>query len=277
MFLISIKISYCAKIRIVALFPEPFPFSLDISADKTSLFSDSLLRHLGRHGDVFKPKMPARSKRACNYCHTSKIKCDGNVQCSACLKKGIECKYGQEDASQAPEIPAASSRKSEVPDHGLLASSKAGILSSVSPSNGENQETETPVLSRDPNGTSHGIPTPGPQTISLQGPSNQHSPSVVGFIDWSVVKIRNDLAVSNSEDMLDGTEKYMETHFTHFHPRWPILHRPSYDEENHSDGLISSTKMIGAWLEGDHESRQFSINTHHRLIDQILPRLVSHP
>lgn len=65
--------------------------------------SDSLQRHLARHGDVFKPAPSGRSKRACLACRAGKVKCDGNDKCSTCVKKCIDCKYRQED--QASEEP----------------------------------------------------------------------------------------------------------------------------------------------------------------------------
>lgn len=63
----------------------------------TCYFSDSLQRHLARHGDVFKPTPSGRSKRACLSCRAGKIKCDGNDRCTTCAKRGVECKYREED------------------------------------------------------------------------------------------------------------------------------------------------------------------------------------
>jgi hypothetical protein len=61
--------------------------------------SDSLHRHLVRHGEEFKPTPSGRSKKACVACHKGKIKCDGNQPCSKCASKGSECVYEQQ-ASQ---------------------------------------------------------------------------------------------------------------------------------------------------------------------------------
>lgn len=78
----------------------------------TSFSSDSLQRHLARHGDVFKPTPSGRSKRACISCRAGKIKCDGNDRCATCVKRGVECKYRQEDQPVTTE----SQRRTESPN-----------------------------------------------------------------------------------------------------------------------------------------------------------------
>jgi hypothetical protein len=55
--------------------------------------SDSLHRHLVRHGAEFKPTPSGRSKKACIACHKGKIKCDGIEPCSKCASKGSACVY----------------------------------------------------------------------------------------------------------------------------------------------------------------------------------------
>ena len=53
-----------------------------------------------------KQNLSGRSRHACLACRAGKVKCDGNDICSKCARKGIECKYGQDDDSQRDESPS---------------------------------------------------------------------------------------------------------------------------------------------------------------------------
>jgi hypothetical protein len=64
-----------------------------------------------------------------------------------------------------------------------------------------------------------------------------------------------------------------ELYFIHFHPRWPVFHAASFDEDE-SVCLSSSMLMIGKWLERTEESRQTAIDIHSRLMDHLFPKLV---
>lgn len=67
-----------------------------------------------------------------------------------------------------------------------------------------------------------------------------------------------------------------ELYFTHFHPRWPIIHIASYDED--AVGLQTlnySVMMVGVWLNGTTISQDEAVAMHIRLMDKLFPRLVS--
>ena len=113
-----------------------------------------------------------------------------------------------------------------------------------------------------------------------------------GPIDWSAVRIQNDLpsasvtddssrgeySVSENENWLalseSETKKYLDLYFTHFHHRWPIIHAPTFESENVPPVLLSCMTMIGACIHGTSESKEIAMNFHTRVIDWIFPRLV---
>jgi hypothetical protein len=94
-----------------------------------------------------------------------------------------------------------------------------------------------------------------------------------------MIQIRPDPQVENPTEVgLDRIEsqKYLNVYFDRFHDRWPIVHRPSFDEEVvHTDLCELSMRVIGAWLLGTSESIQFAIETHAILVDHIMSQLVS--
>ncbi|KAH7324042.1 hypothetical protein BKA65DRAFT_407375 [Rhexocercosporidium sp. MPI-PUGE-AT-0058] len=222
--------------------------------------NDSLQRHLARHGDAFKQNPSGRSKRACFACRTGKIKCDGKDNCSTCVKKGIECKYRTEDQTvdklheqqqnQSPEaMPKA--KDSTEPDVDVVMDVEMSepVAPTATPSQ---QVSEAPKV---------------PEVFKLSGPS--------GLVDWSFVKVLPDQPLNTADKPVDPTSAgYLDIYFTYFHHRWPIFHRPSFDVKNENTLVVSSAKMIGAWLLGTFESRAFAITCRHEaLVEQLLPRL----
>jgi len=64
-------------------------------------FSDILRRHIARHNSS--ARATARNGRACDGCHSSKIKCEGGQPCSPCIKRGIECKFERDEVTVVRE------------------------------------------------------------------------------------------------------------------------------------------------------------------------------
>jgi hypothetical protein len=101
------------------------------------------------------------------------------------------------------------------------------------------------------------IPTEG-ASLELKTPTEAHKISETfkltgptGLVDWSAIQIRRDTPSDNIESPPpDPTSaRYLEAYFNHFHHRWNLIHRPSFEQEE--DTLVmSSAKMIGAWLVG---------------------------
>jgi hypothetical protein len=106
---------------------------------------------------------------------------------------------------------------------------------------------------------------------------------VDSLIDWSAVKIRADVSIrdgsrmdaADSEAQPDETSKrYLELYYAYFHHRWPIIHRPSLEEETSGGILLSSMTMIGAWLEGSPVAKRSALDWHERLVRESLSQLV---
>ncbi|PVH76532.1 hypothetical protein DL98DRAFT_425363 [Cadophora sp. DSE1049] len=219
--------------------------------------NDSLQRHLARHGEVFKPAPSGRSKRACLACRAGKIKCDGNETCSTCVKKGIECKYRLEDQAtdetneqRQHDTPESRQTESmEMDGDSIMAIDGAAVLPSTT--------TQLPQTTEDRKVS---------EVFKLHGPT--------GLVDWSSVKVLPD-QTSKDVDKADPTSaEYLDIYFTYFHHRWPIFHRPSFEAEGGNTLVVSSAKMIGAWLLGSFESKAFAITCKHEaLVEQLLPRL----
>ena len=76
----------------------------------------------------------------------------------------------------------------------------------------------------------------------------------------------------------DATDGYEKLYFTHFHHRWPIIHRPPYYDQNpkHSLSVLKlSTFMIGGWISGTVEGKKYALAMHDYLILHTSTILVS--
>lgn len=62
--------------------------------------------------------------------------------------------------------------------------------------------------------------------------------------------------------------------FDHFHPHWPIIHRPTFDEQK--EPLIISATMvtIGVWLEKSITTQPLVYEIHKTLVGQLFEQLV---
>lgn len=73
----------------------------------------------------------------------------------------------------------------------------------------------------------------------------------------------------------DATDRYTDLYFTHFHHRWPVVHRPAYNSTNQGLVLRSSLFMIGGWLSGTPEGREYALRMHEYLVMNVMNVLVS--
>lgn len=69
-------------------------------------------------------------------------------------------------------------------------------------------------------------------------------------------------------------EKFLDLYYTHFHHRWPIVHRPSVEDESAKNIILSSMAMIGAWIEGSLEAKLQAIHAHDGFMQHITSHLV---
>ncbi|EKD13377.1 hypothetical protein MBM_08460 [Drepanopeziza brunnea f. sp. 'multigermtubi' MB_m1] len=222
--------------------------------------NDSLQRHLARHGDAYKPTPSGRSKRACIPCRAGKIKCDGNDNCATCIKRSIECVYRPED-----QVADAENQS-----HGRTSPLNSAALPGCMEV--DEQTTTRALLGQ--------IPTErAPLELKTTTEARKESEAFkltgpTGLVDWSTIQIRRDTPSDNIENPSpDPTSaQYLEAYFNHFHHRWTLVHRPAFEQEE--DTLVmSSAKMIGAWLVGTCESKSFATTWHDALVEQLLPRL----
>ncbi|RDL40952.1 uncharacterized protein BP5553_00931 [Venustampulla echinocandica] len=111
-------------------------------------------------------------------------------------------------------------------------------------------------------------------------------PQSTRLIDWSSLSIQKDNA-NDTESLFPGTrsdlevdsmtpraadeqtEKYHAIYFTHFHHRWPVIHRPPYDRRPCDPVLKLSINMVGAWIDNSQESKSYALATHNYLISYI--------
>ncbi|KAH6713950.1 hypothetical protein BKA61DRAFT_53613 [Leptodontidium sp. MPI-SDFR-AT-0119] len=67
---------------------------------------------------------------------------------------------------------------------------------------------------------------------------------------------------------------YLESYFEQFHCYWPIIHRPSHEEEaNETDLCELSMRMVGAWFLGTNEAVRFAVDTHVILLNHVMSQL----
>ncbi|KAF7915487.1 uncharacterized protein EAE98_011090 [Botrytis deweyae] len=110
-------------------------------------------------------------------------------------------------------------------------------------------------------------------------------------IDWSNVRIQQDApqtreAPQNTPSSIsklgylcstvakETVERYRYLYFANFHDRWPIIHSPTYeDEEEAPELLLPSILMIGGWIDGTPSSRDWALKVHHNLVEHVIPRL----
>jgi len=222
--------------------------------------SDSLQRHVVKHGATFRQIPSVRAKRACFNCRVSKSKCDKNDPCFSCIIKGVQCKFQHDGDSHRPSRDASSSiapGTSQSLNHNLTTATTAKSYSLTVVDDTTTQQTSLKDSYTRPSATK-------PR----------------GLIDWTLVEIQPDphvLAPTPKEvnSLQEVAQKYRKLYFKQFHHRWPIEHRVSREYDGKDTDLCElSIRMIGAWLHGTSESVDFAIETHDELMDQLMTRLV---
>ncbi|KAH8812588.1 hypothetical protein F5884DRAFT_729690 [Xylogone sp. PMI_703] len=255
--------------------------------------NDSLQRHMSKHGANFTPN-PARSKRACLACRTGKVKCDGNDTCMRCIKKGIECKYQGATDAHSSSNEAESPEGSPVPvwedpvtteqasqDNGM---SSKPILEPAT----FNDALMPGTLGEDLHagffaGSPPSIELPTDLAIDPTLHLSSTSPVHGKVINLKTIRLLPDGVQPTAESSIEGPTSYetacqelFDSYFDLFHAHWPIIHRPSWEHSKNSTAektLLESVKMIGAWMIGTNELKQYAIYTHNMLTGELLSRL----
>ncbi|KAH8654054.1 hypothetical protein BGZ60DRAFT_386749 [Tricladium varicosporioides] len=131
-----------------------------------------------------------------------------------------------------------------------------------------------------PNGSSGSGISPPQNQQATSSPFDQFIFKTPGVVNWSALRIQKDrqstgevLSEQPPTMCRDADDNYRETvfkaYFDHFHHRWPIIHRPAYEDQKFSLVLISSMKMIGAWFLLDQRSHDNAFAMHEYLMQHI--------
>lgn len=68
---------------------------------------------------------------------------------------------------------------------------------------------------------------------------------------------------------------WIDAYFTHFHPKWPILHKATFRPKQEPPFLVQSVLMIGLWASGGQSARSLACEIHDRLRVSIHDQRVS--
>lgn len=211
------------------------------------------------------------------------------------MKKGIECKYRQQDDDGDHTSNAESSdeegyhqAKAPVPvdpgvpgqpvtvvesasQNGSALAAPEGFLDMIAVGGAGNAAllSNSPLIAR---------------VSSVAGPTASFSTSARsnGVVGLRSIQILPDNVCppyenrTEQESMQDPhIQRYVAAYFDYFHVQWPVLHRPELKEDGHMIPMSRAcVKMIGAWIVGTDESRQYAISWHNALTDQVISRLV---
>ncbi|KAL4800371.1 C6 and C2H2 transcription factor [Aspergillus venezuelensis] len=64
-------------------------------------------------------------------------------------------------------------------------------------------------------------------------------------------------------------QEFVDIYFTEFHPKWPFLHRGTFDYRREPCVLIQSVLMIGLWIKGDRMSCERAMAFHNKVLAAI--------
>lgn len=67
---------------------------------------------------------------------------------------------------------------------------------------------------------------------------------------------------------------YVDIYFHTFHPRWPFLHRSTFDFAKEPCVLVQSVVAIGLWVKGTQDAQDASIRLHNRLCSAFYAQMV---
>lgn len=228
------------------------------------------------------PNPSGRSKRACMSCHSGKTKCDGSQPCSTCIKKNIDCLYRQDDSSMSSKTASSYAISPGYSDQTSFIRDDSPSITPESPTT--SPEPTPPQHSKYVSAHGHpsfASPAPLHHTREFEASMITMPPPRLDYIDLMSMRIQSDPneddhAMSiDSEDVSPIDRQYLDSFYDNFHHRWSLIHRPSFEETNNETPLIAAMKMIGAWLMGTIESKKYAIAVHERLINNLVPRLVS--
>jgi len=225
-----------------------------------------------------------KTRRACVACRKGKNKCDGDARCSTCVKRDIECHYenkhdGEEEEEASP------------PDDVQMGGTSDGISpESLGQSDHHPGSSTRSYHSFDsPNSLQTDASSAATSQSSITLPSDQNNshqpqhpkqpppiPPVLEqrkIINWMATRVRQDpVAPKINEE--PKYELYLQKFFQSIHHRWELVHRPTYRETSSDSLVVFSMRMLGAWVVGTFDSRNYALATHETCVNAIFPKLV---
>ncbi|KAL7954679.1 hypothetical protein V8C34DRAFT_317069 [Trichoderma compactum] len=235
--------------------------------------SDLLRRHLTLHDG----SAPSDSKRvrACDACHASKIRCDGGVRCSLCIKRGIDCAFTRGPAPNVAANPPQGSASSLHSGHGSRSPDpprSAHTEASASTGGSQPDTNQAVPMSYTMNGTA---------PVS-QGTQQHDAPSIgiegLQLVLEAVSRPRPSGSSSRLQRPLTPEVKSwsascIKSYMGRFHDRWPVLHAPTFEHDVDSVALRSSAIMIGFWLQNETGDNSLVFDIHNILVKRLLDEL----
>ncbi|KAH6609809.1 transcription factor zn [Trichoderma cornu-damae] len=234
--------------------------------------SDLLRRHLTLH-DGSAP-LDSKRVRACDACHTSKIRCDGGARCSLCTKRGINCAFTR---GLAPHT---------------VASLQQGISSSLRPAGGPRSpnppgwgteaSASQPVTAQAmPTSCMHDAVCLGPGPGQGQGTQQREASSIpiegLQLVLEAVSRRRSSRTASEPQrqppaEVKKWSSACIKAYMGRFHERWPILHAGTFERDTDSVQLRSTAIIIGSWLQNETDN-SLVFDIHGILVNSLLGEL----
>ena len=78
-----------------------------------------------------------------------------------------------------------------------------------------------------------------------------------------------------SGELQGWTTSILESYFGYFHTRWPVVHAPTFDEDDEPPLKALSIFMIGAWFSELESSKGLVLQIHTLLVNQCFEEMVS--
>lgn len=213
-----------------------------------------------------------RRARACDACHESKVRCDGNAQCALCIKRNIACTY------RRPTLANRSSRRPSSRHEGVVSQpSVAEVLSLEADDLPPDLDAEAHFL--------HGAAATAMDDISAMATADDvyQSCGKRGFqimLDCmrSPAHISSHVGFPTSLHSVQiWWDLCYESYCADFHNHWPVLHAPSWTESEHSILLEASVAVVATWSRDGPESvlSHTALKVHERIVDLAIWQLSS--
>lgn len=241
-----------------------------------------LKRHVSRHGAT--TVTSSRTVVACDACHASKLKCSGVPPCQLCIKRGVDCKFSATRSTASskesretvgapisPELtsPGESFSSHSPRDANEISSHNLTFLRTLTIQPTSQQSKTHGDAQQDANHA---------QTqLSVEPLSSQEGINILHQAVKSRTVLRLEQVTTAPRRFSAWVSTRHVSYYDHFHPHWPILHRPTVNEQGDPLIVTATVVLIGTWLEKPKGTTQLILETHKALVDQIFEQIVRLP